>query len=84
MPHITRRTLLRLSAATSIAGLATVTLGAVPSASAQHDTNPLFDAFGENAAATRRGTSAAGRAIGGFKDGKPVHASYQWLCQYII
>jgi len=86
MPHITRRTLLKLSAATCLAGLATVTLGSVPSASAQHDTKALFDAFGENAPSARRGTGAAGLVIGGFKYGKPVpvHASYQQLCQYII
>ncbi len=84
MPHITRRTFLKLSVATSLAGLVTVTLGGGSSASAQQDTQLLSDAFGQKAASTRLGTGAAGLVIGGSKHGKPVHDSYQRLCQYII
>lgn len=81
MLSITRRAFLKLSGATSLAGLAIATPGIVLSASVRQDSKASFAA---NAETTRQGSRAPRFVIGVIKEGKLIHASYQQLCQYII
>jgi hypothetical protein len=84
MPHFTRRTFLKLSAATNLAGLATVMLGTVPSASAQRVAKPKMNAVGERAGVIGSAAGAVDFVVRNMNVGKPAGASYQLLCQYLI